>query len=229
MSANIAHLITANVLVDPAETASIDVDAQNCFTPLCPKELPVPGGQFIVNELNKNAKRAQFRLGSKDSHPENAYWVATDEYPQLSPVTGHNLDLRWNLHGVPGTFGHQLIEGLPHPRHYDFFVYKGVERDMHPYGICYHDFAEKVSTGTIEFLQAKKVTTVIVGGLAFDYCVLVTVLNLCAAGFRVVVNLDSCRAIATETLKTAAHKMVNAGAILVNNAENIKFGDNHVF
>jgi len=52
-------------------SASFDIDCQNGFTPNCPDELPVPGGDEIVEELNKNATKAKFRYASKDAHPSN--------------------------------------------------------------------------------------------------------------------------------------------------------------
>ena len=103
--------------------AAFDVDAQNCFTPLCPDELPVPEGHTIVNELNEQAALAHWRIGSKDAHPPTAVWVANGSQPQLTPVHGHaNADTHWNLHAVPGTHGFELLEGLPAVTDYDFFL-----------------------------------------------------------------------------------------------------------
>lgn len=203
-------------LARASRVASFDVDAQNCFTPVCPDELPVPGGTEIVAELNAQAKLAEYRIGSKDAHSPQAVWVADAQNPQFSPVQGPNVDIRWNVHAVPGTKGFELIEGLPHPAEYDFFVWKGVEPDMHPYGACYHDLADSKSTGVIEWLRAHGVTHVIVGGLATDYCVKTTVLQLRKAGFDVVVNLGACRGIATNTIEEATHAMRAAGARFVN-------------
>lgn len=199
-----------------SRVASFDVDAQNCFTPVCPDELPVPGGDEIAGELNAQAKLAEYRIGSKDAHSPQAVWVADSQNPQFSPVQGRNVDIRWNVHAVPGTKGFELIEGLPHPADYDFFVWKGVEPDMHPYGACYHDLADSKSTGVIEWLRAHGVTHVIVGGLATDYCVKTTVLQLRRAGFDVVVNLAACRGIAPDTIAQATQAMQAAGARFVN-------------
>ncbi len=69
-----------------------------------------------------------------------------------------------------------------------------------PYGTCFHDLAERRSTGLIEFLHARGVTTVLAGGLATDYCVKTSVLQLRRAGFRVIVHLDACRGIAPRRL-----------------------------
>ncbi|MBT4838036.1 MAG: isochorismatase family protein [Methylococcales bacterium] len=197
-------------------TASFDVDAQYTFTSECPAELPVDGGVDIVSALNEQAEMASIRVASKDAHSPQAIWVANEENPMFSPVEGDNVDIAWNQHAVPGTKGFELIAGLPKPADYDFFVWKGVELDMHPYGACYHDLADKMSTGVIEFLKINKIETVIVGGLATDYCVKTTALQLRQAGFNVIVNLSSCRGIAEETIDSAIKAMKAAGIRVVN-------------
>jgi nicotinamidase/pyrazinamidase len=201
-----------------ATVASIDVDTQYGFTNFCPAELPVPNGEQVVAELNQQATFARYRVGTKDAHPANAKWVGTEHAPDFTQIIGKNMDMRWPVHCVPGTKGFELIEGLPHVSEYDFFVYKGVEPDMHPYGGCYHDFAEKVSTGLIEFLRCKGVQTVIVGGLATDYCVKQTVLQLLAAGFETIVNLGACRGLASDTTEQAILQMQQQGAIIIQSS-----------
>lgn len=202
--------------------ASIDVDTQYGFTPVCPSELPVPEAEEVVAELNRQATFAAFRIGTKDAHPANAAWVSTPQAPALSPIEGNNIDVRWPVHCVPGTKGFELVNGLPHVSEYDFFVYKGVEPDMHPYGACYHDFAEKVSTGLIEFLHHKGVKTLLVGGLATDYCVKQTVLQLLAAGFEVIVNLGACRGLSPQTTENAIKTMQACGAIMILSSHDLK-------
>src|SRR5262249_53197570 len=129
--------------------ASIDVHAQYTFTPECPEELPVKDALEIVPELNAQAKLAHYRIGSKEAHNKHAIWVVDEKHPQLSPVKGPNVDVHWRAHAMPGTKGFQLIEGLPKVTDYDFYIWEGIELDMHPYGICYHDRGEKLSTGLI--------------------------------------------------------------------------------
>ena len=205
---------------DFATTASFDVDPQNTFTPRCPAELAVPGGDTIVVALNAQATLARLRVGSKDAHAPNASWVATPEQPMFSSVGTPDVDIRWNAHAVIGTYGFELLEGLPHPRDYDFFVWKGIEPDMHPYGACYHTLDWKnnpKSTGVIEYLKVQGIRTVIVGGLATDYCVKNTALQLADAGFNVVLNLASSRGIAPDTIAAALDDMRAAGITIVDN------------
>jgi nicotinamidase/pyrazinamidase len=205
--------------------ASFDVDAQKGFTPLSPDELPVQGGDEIVEELNAQAKLADYRVGSKDCHPPKALWTADAEHPQFSPVEngGPNVDIHWNAHCVVGTKGNELLDGLPKVSKYNYFVFKGIEPDLHPYGACYHDMEEKLSTGVIEWLKSREVKVVIMGCLAYDYCVKTTAIQLRKAGFVVVINGNATRSISIDTQMKADVEMGKLGiGTIYGGSENIK-------
>lgn len=203
--------------------ASIDVDCQKTFSPLCPNELPVPEGDKIVDELNKQAKLADIRVMTKDAHSSKAVWAVEEASKQFQPVGKPNSDITWLRHAEVGSDGFELLPGLPKADEYDFLVYKGVERDMHPYGACFHDLDEKISTGLIEFLKASKVDVVLVGGLATDYCVKNTVLQLLKNGdWKVVLNEGAARGIAPDTVASALEDMKKAGCHIVKNADEAK-------
>jgi len=191
--------------------ASFDVDAQNGFTCNAPDELPVPGGHEIVPALQAMAQRADLRLGSKDAHPRNAVWVVAEHAQMLQPLDLPNADLTWVSHCVPGTPGFELLPGLPAPIDYDYFVWKGVEPDLHPYGACYHDLAERRSTGAIEYLKAQGVSVVLVGGLALDYCVATTARQLRDAGLQVLLYLPACRGLSATGCDSACEAMAAHG------------------
>ena len=204
------------------QIAAFDIDAQQTFTPLCPDELPVAGGDEIAAELNAQAQFASLRVASRDAHSPKAVWIANDEHAPLTPVTGYaDSDLYWPSHAIVGTKGFEFIPGLD-PKAYAFQVYKGIEPDKHPYGACYHDLKDTLSTGVIEFLQSRGIKAVICGGLATDYCVKNTVLQLVRAGFTVILNLAACRGIAPDTVAAALDEMRGAGVIIVNNSAELK-------
>lgn len=205
--------------IDFARCASFDVDAQRTFTPLCPNELPVPEGDQIVAELNAQAALLRWRVGSKDAHNPQAVWITDDAAKIGQPgVPGPHVEEHWPAHAIAGSEGFRLLPGLPHPADYDFFVWKGVEQDMHPYGACYHDLTERLSTGVIEWLKVRHVTHVAVGGLATDFCVKATVLQLQRAGLQVLLNQAACRGIAVDSSTRALHEMRKAGVIVCQNA-----------
>lgn len=118
------------IRIEKEQTASFDVDPQRGFTPLCPDELPVQGGDEIADELNRQAEFARWRLISKDNHPAAAPWRTDDPAKVLTPVPGEhpNLDLMWPAHCVVGTEGNRLIPGLPAESDYDLVVGKGATR-----------------------------------------------------------------------------------------------------
>ncbi len=209
-------------LPNKEKIAAFDIDCQNTFTPVCPDELPVAEGDQIADELNAQAQYAGTRIASRDAHSLNALWLSDENHAPLTPIEGYpDLDIRWPAHAIIGTKGFDFIAGLD-PKAYDFQIFKGIEPDKHPYGACYHDLADTLSTGAIEYLQNKGITTVICGGLATDYCVKNTVLQLRKAGFDVILNKAACRGIALETVATAMDEMQKAGVIFVDNATEIE-------
>ncbi|SHJ05079.1 nicotinamidase/pyrazinamidase [Malonomonas rubra DSM 5091] len=204
--------------VHQQSTASFDIDPQRGFTPLCPDELPVVDGDKIADELNAQAGFASVRLVSKDCHPAAAPWVAQSPEEIMTPVEGNypGLDIKWPPHCVVGTEGNRLIPGLPEESAYDLVIEKGKDPVKHPYGACFQDLAESESTGAIEWLRKRNIETVIVGGLATDYCVKTSVMQLLKAGFKVIVNLAGCRGVAEETSAAAVDEMRAAGATLID-------------
>jgi nicotinamidase/pyrazinamidase len=179
--------------------ASLEVDPQNTFTPNCPNELPVPQGHLIVDELNAQADKAMLRIVSKDSHTPSAKWLTQDAAETGAPLDLPNADMKWPSHAMVGTYGWELIDGLPKVEEYDLVIYKGLEPDLHPYGACFHTYDRKVSTGIIEYLIENNIETVVVGGLAMEFCVLTTLLELEASNeFDVVLNLAATRALSPE-------------------------------
>ena len=72
-----------------------------------------------------------------------------------------------------------------------------------------------------DVLRQHGITTVICGGLATDYCVLNTVLQLKAAGFDVILNKAACRGIAPDTTAAALEKMQQAGVIIIDKAADL--------
>lgn len=206
----------------PEVMASVEVDVMKTFSELCPNELPVEGALEIVKPINKMAMKAEFRIGTKCAHSEKAEWRTNknEEVGQSrdNPQSPH----KWKMHGVPGTMGFEMLDGMPEPTEYDYFVWKGMETDLHPYGACYHDPLNKISTGLIEWLLINDVTTVVVSGLAFDYCVKTTALELAETGlFKVVLIKECTRGINPNGYDAVEKELTDNGVILLNTVEEL--------
>ncbi|TRY29892.1 isochorismatase family protein [Aliiglaciecola sp. M165] len=203
--------------------ASINVDPQKGFTPLCPDELPVKDGHLIVPELLKQNALADLLVASSDAHCDAALFKVEKDEEQFQPLDYANTDCTFKMHCQPGTKGFELLDGLPNPTEYNFFVWKGVAPDLHPYGACYHDLAEKLSTGLIEYLVFNDVNTVIVGGLATDFCVATTAKQLQRSGrFDVLLNVAACRGISPDGVAAQIEEMQSSGVQVFENSAAIE-------
>jgi len=200
--------------------ASLDIDVQSGFSEICPKELPVPGALEIVNALNEQAKFASVRVGSKDAHPSGGFWTVGKAYEETKEF--QNVDKFWPEHCVAGTLGFTSLPGIPALSKYDYFVFKGCDQFFHPYGACYHDLSERVSTGLIEYLQCNEIDLVLIGGLALDYCVKTTAIQLKDAGFMVIVNLEACRGVSQDTITKAIIEMTTRKILIVKDTDQAK-------
>ncbi|WP_087026724.1 isochorismatase family protein [Thaumasiovibrio subtropicus] len=218
-------MATNKVDIVRERTATLDVDPQKGFSELCPKELPVTGALEIVPQLLANHTFAAIKLVSRDMHPTGAAWEASTPAEMLSPVDLPEVDVKWNPHCVMGTEGVELLPGLPPVREYDFQINKGLDPDAHPYGAFYHDQADTLSTGGLEFLQVKGIDTVLVGGLALDFCVKKSVEQLLAAGLRVVLNLAATRAVFPEQFEQVANDLQAQGVELIDDTRALSLVD----
>ncbi|CAH0535747.1 hypothetical protein VST7929_03221 [Vibrio stylophorae] len=205
------------IAIDPNHTASLDIDPQQGFSELCPLELPVQGALEIVPELLANHRHGKIKLVSRDMHPPGAAWEAQSSEQVLTPVGLPEVDVKWPVHCVIGTQGAQLLPGLPAVLDYDFQINKGLDGNAHPYGALYHDQADTRSTGAIEYLRAQQIDTVIIGGLAFDFCVKKSVEQLIAANFRVILNLAATRAVFPENNDALITEFKNIGVVVIEN------------
>ncbi|MDO4907626.1 isochorismatase family protein [Neisseria sp.] len=197
---------------------AIDIHPQKTFSELCPDELPVPDALSIVSHLNRQASWAHYRVLTKDAHSPHEPW-RIDSQKHYLPM---EMAGDWVSHAVLGTEGYESLPGLPLPDNYHFLVHIGLESHTHTFGACFHDMSENISTGLIEWLASRDAKTLIVGGLATEYCVQATVLQLCWYGkWRVIVNLDACRGLNAKEEQQAIRNMEKAGALIVSRTDDI--------
>jgi nicotinamidase/pyrazinamidase len=160
-------------VIELPETCLLVVDAQQGFTTLCPKELPVPGGLEIVPNANRLLELSWARIdASQDWHP-----------PDHCSFFGQRDNL-YPPHCVAGTPGADFIPGL-HPHRFHAIWRKGFHRDADAYAIT----AQHPSY--LALLRASGITTVIICGLATNICCFFAAHDLCQAGFNVSIGEDA--------------------------------------
>lgn len=152
--------------------ALIVVDVQNDF---CPGgALPVPEGDRVVPVLNAYlalAERVPIPIyASRDWHPAH-----TTHFAQFGGLWPEHC-----VQGTPGAAFHRDLKLPPSTR----VVTKGTSANDEGYSA----FEGTLESGRslVEDLRAAGVSTVFVGGLATDYCVLQTVLSARREGFETI-------------------------------------------
>ena len=189
------------------DSALLLVDVQNDF---CPGgALAVPGGDAVVAPLSALAARfaANGRpiYASRDWHPPQ-----TSHFAAFGGV--------WPVHCVQGTTGAAFHPALQLPP-VTVILTKGDDPSRDDYSA----FSARDPAGTPlrELLQRAGISELYVGGLATDYCVKATVLDLRGAGFAVTVLSDAIAGVELQPGDSAQaiKAMVAAGAHLAASKE----------
>ncbi len=171
---------------DPA-TALVVVDMQNDFADPA-GSLAVSGGKALIPAINAEVQRAATAGGvivyTQDWHPEST--------PHFAKDGG-----KWPVHCVGGTRG---AEFHPHLQVVGRAIRKGQQGEDGYSGFRMRDLAggEEIPTDLEPFLREGGVSSVVVCGLATDYCVKETALDAVRLGFKTAVRADLVAAVNLE-------------------------------
>lgn len=182
--------------------ALIIVDCQYDFLP--GGALAVPDGDKVLFPIASLAPGANLVVASRDWHPEDHFSFADE--PTYS-------DGSWPVHCVQGTKGARIHTSVRKYAHYT--ISKGMNRNPPD---AYSAFAGKTLrpvSSLEEILQRSPIQTVVVTGLAFDYCVRYTALDAAALGYRTVVPGDAIRGVDDHSSEDAMIALERAGVELV--------------
>lgn len=164
-------------------TALIIVDVQYDFLP--GGALGVEGGDEVIQPIVDMAPQFDYVFATRDAHP-----AATSHFDH------------WPVHCVDGTHGAELSAAIANvaSRVFD----KGMLADDDGY-------SGFDNPGLRAMLSHMGVDTVVVVGLALDYCVKATALDAQRAGFSTTVPIDATRAVGGATGYDAITELRNAG------------------
>jgi nicotinamidase/pyrazinamidase len=183
----------------PLENAALLlVDVQKDF---CPGgALPVPDGDRVIPALNaviaKFYKHRRPIYASRDWHP---------------PDTTHFREFGgpWPPHCVAETPGAEIRSDLRLPKE-TTVISKGQNRNDAGYSAL--EGLTPDGRTLVDDLRRRDISELYVGGLATDYCVRATVLDLRRDGFAVRVVEDGIAGIDPEDTRRALDEMAEAGA-----------------
>ena len=193
--------------------ALIIVDMQNDFMP--GGNLAVPGSDEVIDIINRLADSFELVVATQDWHPAEHGSFAS-QHPGQRPgevIDLHGLEqVLWPDHCVQKSTGAEFVAGLDTEAVGHVFR-KGTDPAIDSYS-GFFDNGHRKATGMGHFLAEANVESVLVCGVATDYCVKFTVLDALELGFDVTLIVDACRGVNLEPDDSlqAIQDMESAGA-----------------
>lgn len=174
------------------------VDVQNDFMPW--GALPVLAGDEVVPVANELSSAGfEIVVATQDWHPADHGSFAS-RHPGRRPgqtiELGGVTQILWPDHCVQQSPGASFHSGLDVAR-VTHVVRKGTDPAIDSYS-AFFDNGHRKDTGLAGMLRGNGVDTVVVVGLATDYCVKYTALDARDLGFGVRVVARGCRAVELE-------------------------------
>ncbi|MDR2376320.1 MAG: bifunctional nicotinamidase/pyrazinamidase [Treponema sp.] len=219
------------MLINPATAVLIEIDVQNDFCPsytrssgeqVPPGALAVEKGDEVVEPLNllalSFAASGARVLATADWHPR---WHVSFAAAHPGKNVGETVDLPgtgsqalWPDHCVQGTWGANFHEKLD-LRPVSLIIRKGFRLSLDSYSAFFEN-DRRTPTGLEGYLRSLGITTVFLGGLATDYCVLYSALDAAALGFTTLVLSDAIRGVGfpAGSVEAALDRMKSAGITL---------------
>jgi len=172
----------------------IVIDVQNDF---CPGgALPVPGGDEVIEPIQRVARRFEHLVLTQDWHPPNHASFAS-AHPGKKPFDSIGLSYGaqtlWPDHCVQGTLGAEFHPALALPQA-ESILRKGFRREIDSYSAFFEN-DRATPTGLAGYLRERGLRRVFLAGLAYDYCVGFSALDARRLGLEAFVFRDACRAI----------------------------------
>ena len=175
-------------------TALIVIDVQNDF---CEGgALAVEGGQSIVGPINAIMDDYAVRVLTQDWHPAGHSSFASshpDRAPFETVEMPYGPQVLWPDHCVIGSAGAAFHPDLDTTKA-DLIVRKGFRPEVDSYSAFFEN-DHATPTGLEGYLRTRRVTKVVLVGLATDFCVGFSALDARRLGFETEVRLDLTRAI----------------------------------
>ncbi len=199
-----------------ADAALIVIDMQNDF---CPGgALAVEGGDQIVEGINALMDEFPCIVLTQDWHPSDHLSFA-ENHPGAEPFSVGEMpygpQVLWPRHCVTGSAGAAFHPGL-NTDPAQLILRKGFRPEIDSYSAFFENDRE-TATGLEAWLRARGITTLVMTGLATDFCVAYSALDAIRLGFRVELREDLCRAIDLDgSLEEARSQMADAGVVMVD-------------
>ncbi|MDR0497899.1 MAG: bifunctional nicotinamidase/pyrazinamidase [Treponema sp.] len=214
-------------------TALLAVDIQNDFCPAYTDKsgreypagaLPVSRGQEVIDPLNSLAEIIHRRGGkvmaTQDWHPSDHISFASFHIGKkagdtiiVPPAIQQTL---WPDHCIQNTEGAAFHSEL-NIKLIDMVFRKGCRQNIDSYSAFFEN-DRCTPTDLNGYLKEQGIDTLLVGGLALDYCVLYSVVDSLRLGYKTFVIKEACMGIdiPAGSINNAVDQMKELGAVFVS-------------
>lgn len=194
-----------------SSTALLVIDVQNDF---CPGgALAVPDGDQVVPVINTMMPDFDTIVLTQDWHPADHKSFAS-QHAGMSPMDStemsYGTQILWPDHCVQGSSGADFHTRL-NTNAAHLVVRKGFRREIDSYSAFFEN-DQKTPTGLLGYLQTRGISSLVMTGLATDFCVNYSAQDAARLGFEVAVDLKACRGIDLDgSLDAAIYGMKDLG------------------
>ena len=196
----------------PETEALLVIDVQNDF---CPGgALAVDAGDDVVAPINELLAEFRVRVLTQDWHPANHASFAS-QHPGAAPFGTTEMpygpQVLWPDHCVIGTPGAAFHAALRTDAA-QTIIRKGFRREVDSYSAFFEN-DHATPTGLEGYLRTRGVDSVVLAGLATDFCVNFSALDAARLGFAVTVLEGACRGIDLDGSLDAAREAMRAAGV----------------
>ena len=210
---------------DFSRSALIIVDVQNDF---CPGgALAVEDGDKVVEPINRLSSvftdGNSIIVATQDWHPYNhASFASAHENKKPGDtieLPGVKSQILWPNHCVQGSGGAEFHKEL-NMEPINFIIRKGFRTGLDSYS-AFLENDRVTSTGLDGLLKSLSIETLVIGGLATDYCVLYSALDAVSLGYKTIVAGDAVRGVnfPSGSVEKAFKLLDEAGVIVASSGE----------
>jgi nicotinamidase/pyrazinamidase len=208
--------------IEYPRAAFLAVDVQNDF---CPGgALAVAAGDEVAPVVNRLAPLFPVCVATQDWHPSGHISFASTHpgkapYDAADPGLDGRATTLWPDHCIQDSQGaafHPRLDERP----FNYVVRKGSRQDLDSYSAFFENDGT-TPTGLDGLLRGLGVDTVVLAGLAFDYCVFFSAMDARKLGYTVFVVVDATRPVDAPPGNAARteEQMRQAGIYLVQSSE----------
>jgi nicotinamidase/pyrazinamidase len=207
---------------DETSIGVIVTDIQGDFTKVKNGSLAAEGTDEAylkaVEENTKKLKAAGFPIfATQDWHPAKHVSIFTNHQGKkaFDVVKLHGKDqVLWPPHCVQNTPGAEILLDR---KLFVATVRKGMNPEYDSYSGFQDDSGQKTDMDKV--LKKNNIKTVVIYGIATDYCVRATAIDAAAAGYKVVFIKNLSRGITPDTSQKAIEEMKGKGVIVLDDVD----------